>query len=265
MHLLSFSERTSFLVVLLSVATGTLLSACQAGPRLEGAIYSVAKEAKSINPSASSNIESSNELLSTGPDRTAVSPPASVSDFSGQTEVRVISAVDASGSLSAGFTLGMRGDEVLDCPGISSPAATGPNIHSCAPTVAEADVCWGRVGTTRLYCSRNPLSTVLHEYTSRELLSEVAAPETPIPWGLQLETGLDCRLRNGGAWSTRPDGLNGVYVCSNTESVVVADTLSETIDSSSLRWKVRVGTLPPSPASALPASTVEVDVAYFAR
>ena len=36
-----------------------------------------------------------------------------------------------------------------------------------------------------------------------ELVSNPDSP--PVPWGVELETGLRCRIRSGGGWNTRAD------------------------------------------------------------
>ena len=74
--------------------------------------------------------------------------------------------------------------------------------------------------------------------TYTDPLPPVQPPATPMPFGLLLDDGTECRLRNGGAWGSRDDGLAGAYGCPGETAVVVA-----------LQGRGRAGHRPFSPAA----------------
>lgn len=84
------------------------------------------------------------------------------------------------------------------------------------------------------------------------------------PWALELADGRHCRIRVGGAWGGRSDGLVGAYSCDGSAVVLQPSTARTAIDASTSTWLVEVGPLgsgaPDFPAPAILA----VRTAYFA-
>jgi hypothetical protein len=73
-------------------------------------------------------------------------------------------------------------------------------------------------------------------------LPAVQPPATPMPFGLLLDDGTQCRLRNGGAWGGRDDGLYPAYGCSPGENLAVLEgTSAPAVDRAQLLWTVKVG------------------------
>jgi hypothetical protein len=87
-----------------------------------------------------------------------------------------------------------------------------------------------------------------------------------MPFALLLDDGTQCRLRNGGAWGSRDDGLAGAYGC-NGESAVLTplmDASTPAVDRSHPLWTVKVGPLGPDNVHFPPPETHTVTTAWFA-
>jgi hypothetical protein len=155
--------------------------------------------------------------------------------------------------------------DVFGC--LVSPAAVSPGIYYCAPAAAGADVCW-RSGPGALLCLDDPWSKGLRRVTYADPLPQVQPAAAPKPLALQLEDGTQCRLRNGGAWGGRDDGLVGAYGCAG-ETLAVLVAVSPTggespIDRSQPLWTVKVGALGSGAAHLPPPQTRAVSTAWFA-
>ncbi len=166
-------------------------------------------------------------------------------------------------------------NDVFDC--MASPAwehlgdapvdSADSNIYSCAPSAAHADVCWPSTPGT-LLCVDNPWDKGLYRVTYTDPLPTVQLPTAPVPFALLLDDGTQCRLRNGGNWGLRDDGLAGVYGCPDENFVVLGSSDSPTIDRSQPLWTVKVGPLPPATSSVThfpPPEIHTVTTAWFAR
>jgi hypothetical protein len=88
----------------------------------------------------------------------------------------------------------------------------------------------------------------------------------PDPWALELDNGLKCRIRNGGAWSYRSDGLIPAYGCSPGDKVVLVEQSGnpDVVDKRAKLWTVRIGILDDKTTGSPPPQTVHVRTAYFA-
>ncbi|MFE3544313.1 hypothetical protein ACFXK0_15225 [Nocardia sp. NPDC059177] len=183
------------------------------------------------------------------------------------TAVVTLIAVDASGQPRDGFALATADPvSTLNCAdAVPSRSATTSGIYHCGPSAAAADVCWPTPGKTALLCGSDPWQRTLREYQVDPPLTPIGRTESPEPWALELADGRQCRIRVGGAWGGRADGLVGAYSCSGGHEVVLQPSDSRTaIDKSSNTWQVAVGPLGSgSPDFPLPAK-IEVRTAYFA-
>ena len=117
-----------------------------------------------------------------------------------------------------------------------------------------------------MLCGWNPWDRTLHRSTSNTPVTPVPAADEPWPWGLELENGVRCRLRNGGSWSGRSDDLVGAYGCAGADGVVLVpqDSGAAPVDRSSPLWTVQFGVLDDKPVGSPPPATVGVLTAYFA-
>jgi pimeloyl-ACP methyl ester carboxylesterase len=188
-------------------------------------------------------------------------------DITGRVDTKVVTVVpvDRNGNPAPGFTVVNDGGPV-DCgsPSYPSPAAVTPGIVSCFPTAAAADICWPQSDHLTVLCGGYPWDGQLHRNTATSAITPVAAATDPQPWALELADGSRCRLRNGGAWSGRSDGLVGAYSCDQTDEVVLTDPNAETIDKARPQWMVQVGVLDDRQTGSPPPRTVAIRVAYFA-
>ncbi|MGH3911095.1 MAG: hypothetical protein ACRDRM_09725 [Pseudonocardiaceae bacterium] len=140
----------------------------------------------------------------------------------------------------------------------------GANIVSCSPSAASADVCWTRPDRVTVLCGTSPWEKELRQYTTSEPVSPVSADPDPLPWGLELEDGTKCGLRNGGAWGSAWDDLVPAYCCNEVDALYVSLAEdAQTIDKSLPTWTVQFGPLDASVAPPRP-TTMRVAVAYFA-
>jgi len=203
-------------------------------------------------------------------DRPAASAPSTSPAASKGTQVITAVAVDASGHPANGY----REAPVTQAPGnvikvsgcSASPAAVAADIYSCAPTAAGADVCWPAPPGS-LLCLNDPWKQELHRVTTGPL-PQVQPTPAPAPFALQLEDGTQCRLRNGGAWGGRDDGLVGAYGCGTGNPVVLVEQSAHSslsaIDQSKPLWTVKVGSLGAGDAHLPPPQTRIVTTAWFA-
>ncbi|GAB7144554.1 hypothetical protein [Mycobacterium riyadhense] len=190
------------------------------------------------------------------------------------TQVITVVAVDANGKPINGYRQlppSQDPGNVADVFGCAaSPAAVADDIYSCAPNAAGADVCWpaGPSAPKTLWCLDDPWSKGLRRVTSTDPLPHVLAPPTPAPFALLLDDGTQCRLRNGGAWGGRDDGLVGAYGCPNETPAVLVPVRpgggESAIDRSQALWTVKVGSLGSGEAHLPPPQTRTVVTAWFA-
>jgi hypothetical protein len=162
--------------------------------------------------------------------------------------------------------------DVFGCD--ASPAAVYSAIYRCAPSAAGADVCW-RSNAGTLLCVDDPWDMELHRVTYTDALPAAQPPATPMPFALLLDDGTECRLRNGGAWGGRDDGLYAVYGCYGPNHTVLAYDRNRTvlasdqaavpaIDRMHSAWTVKVGSIGDSNTHFPPPETRIVTTAWFA-
>jgi len=144
----------------------------------------------------------------------------------------------------------------------ASPAAVDSGIYRCAPSAAGAGVCWpSNAGT--LLCGDDPWDRELHRVAYTDTLPAVQPPATPLPFGLLLDDGTECRLRNGGAWGGRDDGLYPAYGCSPGQNIAVLEgTTVPAVDRAHPLWTVKVGAF--GAGHFPPPQTHTVTTAWFA-
>lgn len=183
------------------------------------------------------------------------------------TVVVTLVAVDAAGQPRDGFTLSSPDPvSTLSCvDAVPSRSATTAGIYHCGPSAASADVCWPTPDKAALLCGSDPWERTLRKYTVDPPLSPIGRTESPEPWALELADGRQCRIRVGGAWGGRSDGLVGAYSCSGGHDVVLQPSNADTaVDTSSPTWKVAVGPLGSGNPDFPPPASIEVRTAYFA-
>jgi hypothetical protein len=156
---------------------------------------------------------------------------------------------------------------VDDCT-TASPSALTPNIYACSPSAAGAGTCWPATPGS-LLCVDNPWEQQMHRVGYSGPLPPVHPSSTPVPFALALDDGTHCLLRNGGAWGSRPDGLEGAYWCEvPTGNLAVLFNPHQGdgsgIDRSANAWTVKVGPLGTPDSQFPPPDTHAVTAAWFA-
>ncbi len=148
----------------------------------------------------------------------------------------------------------------------ASPAAVADDIYRCSPSAADADVCWPSTPGT-LLCVYNPWDMRLYRVNYADPLPDVRPPATPMPFALLLDDGTQCRLRNGGAWGGRDDGLAAAYGCPSENPAVLAplqEAAPPAVDRSQPLWTVKVGPVGADDTHFPPPQIHTVTTAWFA-
>ncbi|OBJ56175.1 hypothetical protein A9W95_14220 [Mycobacterium sp. 1423905.2] len=198
----------------------------------------------------------------------AAPPTVSPSVAPKGTQIITVVAVDGTGKPANGYQeLSSAPANVADVFGcVESPAAVAADIYACAPSAAAADVCWPSTPGS-LLCVNDPWARGLHRVTTAPL-GRAQPPSTPSPFALLLDDGTQCRLRNGGAWGGRDDGLVGAYGCPDDNPAVLvpvrSDGKASAIDRSRALWTVQIGSLGSGEPHLPPPETRSVVTAWFA-
>lgn len=183
------------------------------------------------------------------------------------TTVVSLVAVDASGRPADGFDVsGTAPAGRLDCSNaVSSRSATSPGIYHCGVSADAADICWAVAGGAELLCADDPWNRELRWFSVQPRLEPIGKTLEPVPWALELADGRRCRIRVGGAWGGRADGLVGAYWCTGGAEVVLQPPAARTaIDTSAPTWHIRLGELGAGAPDLPPPMIVDVRTAYFA-
>lgn len=114
-------------------------------------------------------------------------------------------------------------------------------LYTCSPAAAGADVCYSAGRARQLLCLASPWDRTLRKYaTDAEATQSEPAPERI--FGLLLDNGDRCRIRNGGAASA-PAGhpeLVPYYFCSSG-AAVWAKAGQDPVDHGRPLWTVLAG------------------------
>ncbi|MEV0366928.1 hypothetical protein [Nocardia fusca] len=213
---------------------------------------SVVSSAVPVGPVQSSTAAATEEQQSPDP------PP---------TTVVSLVAVDASGRPADGFDVsGTAPADRLDCSkAMSSRSATSPGVYHCGASADAADICWAAAGGTELLCADDPWNRGLRWYSVEPRLEPIGKIADPEPWALELADGRRCRIRVGGAWGGRADGLMGAYSCTGGAEVVLQPSDARSaLDTSAPTWHIRLGGLGAGAPDLPPPTIVDVRTAYFA-
>lgn len=172
-----------------------------------------------------------------------------------------------SGDPADGYTIVGDVGEVTCNTEFASPSAVSPTIYSCAPSAASADLCWPTYGS--MLCAWDPWGKELRRaHPTNPMIPPVSVQDDPQPWALELTDGTRCRIRNGGAWGGRADGLLGAYSCERDWSeeyvFVLTHADSPVVDTSTNAWTVLVGGLGAPSEPFPPPGRMTVKTAWFA-
>lgn len=150
----------------------------------------------------------------------------------------------------------------------ASPSAVADDIYSCSPTAASAGTCWPSTPES-LLCVVDPWSSQLHRVSYAGQLPQVQPIASPDPFAVVLDDGTRCLIRNGGSWSGRDDGYEGVYRCGDPGANLAVLWLPSAgpgtcFDRAAPLWTVQVGQLGAPTDHFPPPVTRGVATAWFA-
>ncbi|MFD4669233.1 hypothetical protein ACFWNN_05810 [Lentzea sp. NPDC058450] len=186
---------------------------------------------------------------------------ASRSTTEPKTTVVNVVAVDAAGNPAEGYTSVAEG-RVTGCE--RSPASVGVDIVSCASSGGggRTNVCWVTASRTVLLCGNTPWEKTLRVVRTDVAVGKFGSPESPQPWGLELDGGTKCVLAVGSS-SSGENNLLSDYVCDKPGQYLLTGS-GHVADRSKPVWTVQRGRLDPSPEKLSPPVEVKVIAAYFA-
>lgn len=179
----------------------------------------------------------------------------------------VLKPVDAQGSTMPGYLKDSSSrDSPIDCSWAEpSRHDVTTGVRDCGSSADMGDACWPTAGGGYVLCLVDPFKNVLMLRAATGATTPLKPPTSgPVPIGLVLDDGTQCRSRVGGAWSSpaqHPDWV-GFYSCSGGGSDRFAaiwappDTV-DGIDHGPGGWTVQYG----DPRDTLTTRTVTK--AYF--
>lgn len=224
--------------VVVAGCTSRTAGSARSGPSTSAESGSVTTTATGNSPSASSG-----DPTSSGPADQSTSAPAG----SGTTKV-VVRPVNRAGRLSPGFSaVPESGDPVVCDRHYASPVAVDAGIIECGDTALYGVACWPVVRYATALCYRDPFGRQLAQIPAQFVTKLPVTHEPAVPFGLELDNGEHCKIRDGGAWS-KPEqqpSYVGYYQCDSDFQDAVwgppDDYKSGGINQSSPQWTVIVG------------------------
>jgi len=186
------------------------------------------------------------------------------------TSVTNINPLTSSGALREGWSIAQAGSgDPVDCSyDQGSPSAVSPGTHSCGDSASMSDACWTSSRYPgQILCLLDPFAKVLYARLAVNVPTSTPAASLPQPLGVELYDGTQWRLRVGGSWGGRADGLAGAYSCSRGaicdyaktgKSIVILTDGGSFVDTSTQPWTVKVGEIGDPQTNYPPPKTVKV-------
>jgi len=157
---------------------------------------------------------------------------------------------------------------IEECSNERSHLALRGNVYSCSPSYLVADACWRAPIIGQIYCAEFPWGGVVKTYLlseNKNLPELISNPDSiPIPWGIELETGLRCRIRSGGGWNTRKDGLIPYYRCDDDSNFIVGESPASIFNKDSIIWTAKIATTGNLEDSNIEPKKIKISKAWFA-
>jgi hypothetical protein len=159
----------------------------------------------------------------------------------------VVRPVDRGGHLAAGYSAVPEAntDRMICDRNRVSPVAVDTGIFQCGASADYAVACWRSARRGTVLCDRDPFGRQLAQIPVEFVAVTDSAAPPPVPFGLELDNGERCNVRNGGAWSSPKQHPRwvGYYGCRSGDIVwaPVAAAATGGIDKSSSQWTVTVG------------------------
>lgn len=171
----------------------------------------------------------------------ALSTSASAASASPATQQTTLRPVTTAHHVAAGYHLVNAGGSI-DCQmAPASPVAVNDNIVECSPSAAYAVACWHAAKPGFALCLRDPFGNEVDRIRALHFSgNHVAAPKHPAPFGLVLDNGAKCSIRDGGAWGSpkqHPKWV-GFYSCTKGGAVYAPISSRDGINQSHPSWTV---------------------------
>lgn len=146
-------------------------------------------------------------------------------------DIVVLKPVDALGNIQTGWTVTSRSGATIDCSyGSPSRYDKSAGVRWCGANADSADACWATPDDSHVLCLRDPFSKGLALIPARGLsVPRKPLKDDPVPFGLLLDDGTQCRVRLGGAWGSpteHPDWI-GFYSCRLISTISTGTTDAE--------------------------------------
>jgi hypothetical protein len=160
------------------------------------------------------------------------------------TQKVVVRPVTSAHRAAAGFRVEHRRGDLIDCRYASaSPVAVNRNIFECSPAASYAVACWHATRPGWALCLRNPFRRKVDRVRAPHFgARRVTAPNHAAPFGLVLDSGARCTIRDGGAWGSPKQHPRwvGYYSCTRVGVVYAPFTMARTsgINESHPSWTV---------------------------
>jgi hypothetical protein len=163
----------------------------------------------------------------------------------------VLKPVDAQGNTMSGYLKDDSSrDDPIDCSfGSPSPRDVTHGVRDCGITADSGDACWPTARGAYVLCLVDPFKNVLTLRAATGAGTPLRPPSgPPLPIGLVLDDGTQCRARIGGAWPSpdqHPDWV-GFYGCTSTgpdphPAIWAPSDSHDGIDHGPNGWTVQVG------------------------
>jgi hypothetical protein len=158
----------------------------------------------------------------------------------------VVRPVNRAGQLSPGFSAVPESGDPVECDRhYASPVAVDAGIIECGDTALYGVACWPVVRYATALCYRDPFGRQLAQIAAQFVTRLPVTHQPAVPFGLELDNGEHCKVRDGGAWS-KPEqqpSYVGYYMCGSQDAVWGPGNDYKTggINQSSPQWTVIVG------------------------
>jgi len=118
-------------------------------------------------------------------------------------------------------------------------------IIECGDSALYGVACWPAAKAGTVLCDRDPFGRQLAQIPARFVTKLPVTHEPAVPFGLELDNGEHCKIRDGGAWS-KPEqqpSYVGYYECGSHGAVwgPPDDYKTGGVNQSSPQWTVIVG------------------------
>lgn len=154
---------------------------------------------------------------------------------------------DQAGRLSPGYVAVPESSDSIGCDWRSpSPVAVDAGILECGDSWHYGVACWPVARASSVLCDRDPFGRQLARIPAQFTTVGPDTARPPVPFGLELDNGERCKIRDGGAWarSQQEPSFVGYYECGSVFGDAVwalPGDIHGGIDELSPQWTVVVG------------------------